>query len=106
MSIQFSRSPFIFSLLSSLLFGLTMPVVAQKLQTNNAKSAEQSPLPYTLPGVQPAKPIVTPPEAEPDDNKLRTDPDGSFMIGNTRVKISGSVTVDIGKGASGRNQRP
>jgi hypothetical protein len=58
----------------------------------------QSDTSYHLPGVKAAKPIVSTPQAEPNSNTITTFPDGSFMVGNTRVKISGAVTVDIGAG--------
>lgn len=49
-----------------------------------------------LPGVKGGHTIVQP---EPNDPEpLQTNEDGSIQIGNTRVKISGSVTVDIGAG--------
>lgn len=50
----------------------------------------------TLPGVSPSKPIVQP-MPEPTEEAQAND-DGSITVGNTRVKISGSVTVDIGVG--------
>ncbi len=48
-----------------------------------------------LPGVKQPEPIVQP-APEPEDQPASED--GSFMVGNTKVKISGSVTVDIGAG--------
>lgn len=49
-----------------------------------------------LPGVEGGHAIVrqAPPEPEP----LPAGEDGTFQVGNTRVKISGSVTVDVGVG--------
>lgn len=67
-----------------------MIVLALLLLAGNA-FAEQA-----LPGVEPSKPIVRPlPE---DDSTLPANEDGSFTVGNTRVKISGSVTIDVGVG--------
>ncbi|WP_439272229.1 hypothetical protein [Pseudochrobactrum sp. HB0163] len=54
----------------------------------------------TLPGVKPARPIVGIAKPEPMDDHSPDDPQGGFMINNTRVKISGSVIVDIGTDAS------
>ena len=75
-----------------------LPVLAEQTAIKKSISETQSAPAYSLPGVKPAKPIVTPPEAEPESNALSTNPDGSFNIGNTRVKISGDITVDIGTG--------
>ena len=63
-----------------------------------AARADPAPAP-SLPGVQGGHSIVQPmpePETPPAVND-----DGSIQIGKTRVKISGSVTVDIGVGATG-----
>ncbi|MDR0252576.1 MAG: hypothetical protein LBI75_05275 [Brucellaceae bacterium] len=74
---------------------LTAPAIAEQ-QNFKTGSESKRPAPvYSLPGVKPAKPIVTP-QPEPEENNLTTNPDGSFNIGNTRVKISGSVIVDVG----------
>lgn len=60
-------------------------------------------VPSSLPGVKPAKPIVQTPQAEPHEPQPSPSQDGSFMIGNTKVKISGSVTVDVGNMRSTHN---
>jgi len=52
-----------------------------------------------LPGVVPPEPLVRP---LPEPDALPAAPDGSFLVGNTRVKISGSVTVDIGFGETAK----
>jgi hypothetical protein len=52
-----------------------------------------------LPGVSGNHAIVKP-VPEPED--LPANEDGSITIGNTRVRLSGSVTVDIGVGNLGR----
>lgn len=78
--------------------GITLPAMAEAPRLKNTPLPQLPLAAETLPGVKPAKPLVTPPEAEPDESNIRTNPDGSFMVGNTRVKISGSVTVDVGKG--------
>ncbi len=80
-----------------------LPVHAQTPDFKNSKQAEPQQAPSSLPGVKPAKPIVSAPEPEPQEDHLRANPDGSFMINNTRVKISGSVIVDVGTQPSGRN---
>ncbi|WP_238481611.1 hypothetical protein [Pseudochrobactrum algeriensis] len=75
---------------------LTLPATAQDMRAP-VKATQEAPEPvYSLPGVKPAKPIVTPPQAEPDETYLQSNPDGSFMVGKTRVKISGSIIMDIG----------
>lgn len=51
-----------------------------------------------LPGVSSQRPIVRP-LPEPSEAAPASE-DGSFMVGKTRVKISGSITVDIGVGAT------
>lgn len=81
------------------------PALAEQPGFKNKNSLERSAPVYTLPGVTPAKPIVTPPDAEPENNTTATNPDGSFNIGNTKVKISGSVTVDIGTGNTHQSNR-
>jgi len=73
-------------------------ITARADQATHSTGTTSSDTGYHLPGVKAAKPIVTPPQAEPDTNTSTTFPDGSFMVGNTRVKISGAVTVDIGTG--------
>lgn len=73
-----------------------MPVKADVSGNNQPTNPKRHENAYTLPGVKPAKPIVTSPQAEPDNGQRTMYPDGSFMVGNTRVKISGSVIVDIG----------
>ncbi len=75
---------------------LTLPAFAQDVRAP-VKATQEAPKPvYSLPGVKPAKPIVTPPQAEPDETYLQSNPDGSFIVGKTRVKISGSIIMDIG----------
>ena len=89
--------PVIFSaLLSGATLCFALPVLADQHSLKNTSTQEQQSPAYSLPGVKPAKPIVTPPQAEPDEEHLRANPDGSFMVGKTRVKISGSVIVDVG----------
>lgn len=53
--------------------------------------------PQALPGVEGGHSIVKP---LPEPDELPVNEDGSIQIGKTRVKISGSVTVDIGVGAA------
>jgi hypothetical protein len=49
-----------------------------------------------LPGVKQPDPIVQAPQPEPDEQQ--TSKPGTFKVGNFDVKVSGSVTVDIGAG--------
>lgn len=89
------------TLLTIAAIGTALPAMAEAPRLKHT-ALPQAPLAAeTLPGVKPAKPLVTPPEAEPDETNIRTNPDGSIMVGKTRVKISGSVTVDVGKGPLG-----
>lgn len=54
-----------------------------------------------LPGVKGDYRIAKPaPQPEPDD-ALPAGQNGAFRIGDTDVKISGSVTIDVGAGAIG-----
>lgn len=48
-----------------------------------------------LPGVEKPEPIVKPLPPEPDSEAADR---GTFKVGNFDVKVSGSVTVDIGVG--------
>jgi len=48
-----------------------------------------------LPGVKQPEPIVQAPQPEPDEQSASP---GTFKAGNFDVKVSGSVTVDIGVG--------
>ena len=62
-----------------------------------------TPLPKgALPGVTSDYRIAKPaPEPEPDD-ALPAGENGTFKIGDTDVRISGSVTIDVGVGATGQ----
>ncbi|WP_258609871.1 hypothetical protein [Mesorhizobium sp. AR10] len=52
-----------------------------------------------LPGVTSDYRIAQPaPQPEPDD-ALPAGENGSFKIGDTDVRISGSITIDVGAGA-------
>jgi hypothetical protein len=55
-----------------------------------AEAAERA-----LPGVEKPEPIVKPLPPEPDSEAADR---GTFKVGNFDVKVSGSVTVDIGVG--------
>lgn len=88
----------LFAMLAVSATSIALPALAEAPRTKTTPSPQAQSAPETLPGVKPAKPIVTPLEAEPDETNITTNPDGSFTVGNTRVKISGSVTVDVGKG--------
>lgn len=84
--------------LSGIALSFAAPAFAVETGLKNKAQTDQSAPDYSLPGVQPAKPIVSPVQPEPDNTTTNTNPDGSFNIGNTRVKISGDITVDIGTG--------
>ncbi len=87
-------------ILSGIAMSFTAPAFAVENGLKNKAQTDQSAPDYSLPGVQPAKPIVSPVQPEPDNAFTNKNPDGSFNIGNTRVKISGDITVDIGTGNS------
>lgn len=87
---------------SSTLF-FTLPALAEDAHTQKKLTVERPAPFYTLPGVKPAKPIVEPAQAEPDQTSLQSNPDGSFMVGKTRVKISGSIIMDIGNNPANHN---
>lgn len=93
-----TRKTIISTFLTGTMIISALPVLAEQPALKKSSSEAQSAPAYSLPGVKPAKPIVTPPDAEPENNALSTNPDGSFNIGNTRVKISGDITVDVGTG--------
>jgi hypothetical protein len=77
----------------SLFIGGCIAILATNAMANDKNTA--------LPGVEQPAPIVSVPEAEP--NEPPVDPK-NFMIGNTQVRISGSITVDVGT-FSPRNNR-
>jgi hypothetical protein len=55
----------------------------------------------TLPGVSGDYHIAKPaPGPEPDD-ATSGDGDGTFKIGDTEVRISGTITMDVGAGSTG-----
>lgn len=56
----------------------------------------------SLPGVSKPEPIVTAPPPEPDEHA--SDP-RSFRVGNTDVRISGEVVVDVTIGGIGPSPR-
>ena len=85
-------------ILSGIAVSFAVPVFAGQADFTNTPQIEQSAPDHSLPGVKPAKPIVTPLQTEPENTAPSTNPDGSFNIGNTRVKISGDITVDVGTG--------
>ncbi len=87
-------------ILSGIAMSYTAPAFAVENGLKNKAQTDQPAPDYSLPGVKAAKPIVSPAQPEPDNATTNTNPDGSFNIGNTRVKISGDITVDIGTGNS------
>lgn len=89
----------VFVVMAAMVMTTPMSARAETERVQNIAPAKQQLATSSLPGVKPAKPIVAPAEAEPDENHSRANPDGSIMIGNTRVKISGSVIVDVGNDA-------
>ncbi len=84
--------------LTGVLTVFALPALSDQFQVKNGNQIKRPAADYSLPGVKPAKPIVTPPEAEPENSAPAVNSDGSFNVGNTRVKISGSITVDVGTG--------
>ena len=67
-------------------------------------STSQSPK-GALPGVTSDYRIAKPtPQPEPDD-ALPAGENGTFKIGDTDVRISGSITVDVGVGANKPSNR-
>ncbi|WP_375162695.1 hypothetical protein [Mesorhizobium sp. Mes31] len=66
-----------------------------------AEDSSASPRQGALPGVTSDYHIAKPaPEPEPD-NALPSNGNGQFKIGDTDVRISGSITIDMGAGAIG-----
>ena len=66
-----------------------------------AEDSSASPRQGALPGVTSDYHIAKPaPEPEPDD-ALPSSGNGQFKIGDTDVRISGSITIDMGAGAIG-----
>lgn len=64
---------------------------------DSSAKAQQGALPGVTSDYHIAKPA---PEPEPDD-ALPSSGNGQFKIGDTDVRISGSITVDMGAGAIG-----
>lgn len=78
-------------------------VAAAAITCGTAFAGDSSPNPQqgALPGVTSDYRIAKPaPEPEPDD-ALPSNGNGQFKIGDTDVRISGSITVDMGAGAIG-----
>ncbi|PDQ20948.1 hypothetical protein CN311_11605 [Mesorhizobium sanjuanii] len=68
------------------------------LLAGNAFADDSSPQKGALPGVTSDYRIARPaPQPEPDD-ALPAGGNGQFKIGNTDVRISGSITVDMATG--------
>ncbi|CAN7493224.1 hypothetical protein [Mesorhizobium caraganae] len=68
----------------------------------NSTSQQQT---GALPGVTSDYRIAKPtPQPEPDDALLAGE-NGTFKIGDTDVRISGSITVDVGVGANKPSNR-
>ncbi|MET3581719.1 hypothetical protein ABID19_004772 [Mesorhizobium robiniae] len=67
------------------------------LLTGNAFADDSSPQKDTLPGVADDYRIAKP-APEPDD-AVPGNGNGEFKIGDTDVRISGSITFDVGAGA-------
>ncbi|WP_352934631.1 hypothetical protein [Mesorhizobium sp. M0938] len=65
--------------------------------TGNAFADDSSPQKGTLPGVANNYRIAKP-SPEPDD-AIPSNSNGEFKIGDTDVRISGSITFDVGAGA-------
>ncbi|MFD1986761.1 hypothetical protein ACFSOZ_30470 [Mesorhizobium newzealandense] len=76
-------------------------VAVAGLMSGTAFADDRSPTAQkgALPGVTGDYRIAKPaPEPEPDD-AFPSNGNGQFKIGNTDVRISGSITVDVGAGA-------
>ena len=67
-------------------------ILAAAATTTLPASADDN---QSLPGVKQPEPIVQAPQPEPDEQPGTP---GTFKVGNFDVKVSGSVTVDIGVG--------
>jgi hypothetical protein len=67
------------------------------LADDSSPPAQKGALPGVAGDFRIAKPA---PEPEPDD-AFPSNGNGQFKIGNTDVRISGSITVDVGTGAIG-----
>lgn len=69
------------------------------LLAGHAFADDSSPQKGALPGVTSNYRIARPaPQPEPDD-ALPAGGNGQFKIGDTDVRISGSITIDVGAGA-------
>ncbi|MBB6411060.1 hypothetical protein [Mesorhizobium sangaii] len=67
------------------------------LADDSSPSARKGALPGVTSDYRIAKPA---PQPEPDD-AFPSNGNGQYKIGNTDVRISGSITVDVGAGATG-----
>jgi hypothetical protein len=77
---------------------ITLAVLAGALLPGTSAFADESSA-QKLPGVSGDYHITRPaPQPEPDD--VPASSDGSFKIGNTGVRIGGSITVDMGTGGT------
>lgn len=85
-----------------------MTAIAITAATGSAALAGNStsqPQTGALPGVTSDYRIAKPtPQPEPDD-ALPAGENGTFKIGDTDVRISGSITVDVGVGANKPSNR-
>jgi len=77
---------------------ITLAVLAGALLAGTPAFADDN-ASQKLPGVSGDYRITKPaPQPEPDD--VPAGSDGSFKIGNTDVRIGGSITVDMGTGGT------
>jgi hypothetical protein len=83
----------------------TVALAGMALPTGSAVADDSSTQKTVLPGVSSDYRIAKPaPEPEPDD-ALPASGNGQFKIGDTDVRISGSITVDVGVGATRPSNR-
>ncbi|ANT51713.1 hypothetical protein [Mesorhizobium amorphae] len=85
--------------LSRLVRTVTAAFAGASMLAGSAFADDSSTQKGALPGVTGDYRIAKPaPEPEPDD-ALPASGNGQFKIGETDVRISGSITVDVGAGA-------
>jgi hypothetical protein len=83
----------------------TVALAGMALPTGSAVADDSSTQKTVLPGVSSDYRIAKPaPEPEPND-ALPASGNGQFEIGDTDVRISGSITVDVAAGATKPSNR-
>ncbi|MER9327483.1 hypothetical protein NKJ26_00400 [Mesorhizobium sp. M0152] len=69
------------------------------LVSGTARAEDNSPRKGALPGVSSEYRIARPAPQPESDDAFPSNGDGQFKIGDTDVRISGSITVDVGAGS-------